>query len=880
MRRHLLSTLVLTLTVLGLAHSAEQGLVGQWSFNEGQGATAHDGSGNGNDGTVHDAQWVRNKTGYCLEFDGQTSWVDCGAGPSLDLRKAATLEAWVFPTGQPRGEPGIFGKQFESYLVTYYTDANAYFYVGSGANNAHAPLAVGAWSLITATFDGKTQSVYLNGKLLATHASTFDQVPQGGRFTIGMVVGRAEASDPAYRNTARFEGLVDEVRVFDRALSAEEIAAHAQAAAPQFELTEDYRTTPVATTIKCGATVVSLGKTGQLQLSSGKDRYVVNSYVAYPGEAAGWNGLSAAARSESGWQPRVRRLSDTSAEVTARGSLYSLRRRVEVKGPAVEITDTLRSLSAAPVGIMTRHDVICRDRLRETFSAGGAETPFMYVHGPQSALGVLMEDDLSRLRFEPRTAVRVNACSYRLGNLALDTGKALTFKWTLLPLSARATYFDLVNVIRKRWNSNYTVQGPLSWIDMQDPLLSDPAKLKAYLRRKRLGVMLLSPWLDYDPGAHDRVWSREEYKAAALKAVAALKAAQPDLKCLGCIECDWVALDPKAISGGEKLPVYGQGSGGLTREQTGILLNSGSPWADSIKIDVNGTTSLELYSRGGKSQTSLWVYPAPGNYQAKFLMEQVQYLIDDVKLDGFYIDEFSQAWSGGFRVYSGWDGVSADLNAKTGQIVRKYTDAAYVGTPVRVALVKYALDRGKTVVCNTYASAMAETGLPANRFSETWNQFDPFATPTGQKPGGLNGLFRSNLASPIGLGILGHPEKHDTAQRLMKALVTYLRHGMVYYHYFLEDIPETGDGSGEYGPVNHMMPITPVALGEGFIVGRERTVTCVSGTYEWTGAQAPSVLVFDMNGRQVEFEPALTKTGKGWRVGLKLQDWAQIAVIE
>ena len=175
---------------------------------------------------------------------------------------------------------------------------------------------------------------------------------------------------------------------------------------------------------------------------------------------------------------------------------------------------------------------------------------------------------------------------------------------------------------------------------------------------------------------------------------------------------------------------------------------------------------------------------------------------------------------------------------------------------------------------------MAECGLAANRFSETWGQFDPMATPTGEKPGGLTGLYRSNFGSPIGLGILGHPEKHDTAQRLMKALVTYLRHGMVYYHYYLEEIPLEGEGSGEYGPVNHMMPITPVELGEGFIIGEERTVTCVSGTYAWNRTKAPTVLVFDMNGRQVEFKPTVAKTAKGWNVDLTLHDWAQIAVVE
>jgi hypothetical protein len=738
---------------------------------------------------------------------------------------------------------------------------------------------VGAWSLLTATFDGKTQCLYVNGKLRASHPSTFDRIPEGGRFTIGMVTGRADANDLAYHNTARFEGLVDEVRVFDRALSAEEIAGRATSS-PHLELADDYQASPIAVTLEAGSVTLGVGETGQLQLACGKDCYVLNSYVAYPGETVGWNGFCASAPSEACWQPQVRKLSNSQVEVSAQGTLYSLQRLVEVKDEAVEIADTLRSLSPEPVGIMTRHDLICNDRLQQSFSAGGAETPFMYVQGPQSALGLLMEDDLSRLRFEPRTALRSNACSYRLGNMALDTGKSITLKWTVFPLEAQATYWNLVNLIRKRWNNNYTVQGPLDWIDMKDPLLSDPAKLKASLERKRLNVIMLSPWLDYDPGRHDRVWSREEYKEAALSAVKSLKAVQPDLQCIGCIECDWVSIEPAQLPGGDKLPVYGKGSGGLSKEQTEIILNSGLPWIDSIKMDANGTTSLELYSRGGKPQTALWVYPAPGNYQAKFLMGQVKFLIDEVGLDGFYIDEFSQGWHGGFKVYTGWDGVSADVNAKTGHIVRKYTDASLVGAPVRVELVKYALDRGKTVVCNTFATAMSECGLAANRFSETWGQFDPMATPTGEKPGGLTGLYRSNLGSPIGLGILGHPEKHDTAQRLMKALVTYLRHGMVYYHYFLEEIPLEGAGSGEYGPLNHMMPITPVELGEGFIIGKERTVTCVSGNYAWTGATAPAVLLFDMNGRRVDFKPTITKTSQGWTVRVQLQDWAQIAVIE
>ena len=266
---------------------------------------------------------------------------------------------------------------------------------------------MGGWSLLTATFDGKTQRLYVNGKLLASHASTFDRIPEGGRFTIGMVAGRADAGDPAYRNTARFEGLIDEVRVFDRVLSAEEIAGRAQASSPHFELAEDYQTSPVAATLRAGTVTIGVGDTGELQLACGNDRYVLNSYVAYPGEIGRLERLLRfCARASRAGSRRCASSPTRRLRSAAQGRSTRLQRQVEVKDEAVEIADTLRNLSPEPVGIMTRHDLICSDRLKQSFSAGGAETPFMYVQGPQSALGLLMEDDLSRLRFEPRTAVR------------------------------------------------------------------------------------------------------------------------------------------------------------------------------------------------------------------------------------------------------------------------------------------------------------------------------------------------------------------------------------------------------------------------------------------------------------------------------------------
>jgi hypothetical protein len=141
-------------------------------------------------------------------------------------------------------------------------------------------------------------------------------------------------------------------------------------------------------------------------------------------------------------------------------------------------------------------------------------------------------------------------------------------------------------------------------------------------------------------------------------------------------------------------------------------------------------------------------------------------------------------------------------------------------------------------------------------------------------------LAKGQLGTPIGLGVLQPQGKIASAELLMRGLILYLRHGMVYYHYFYGDVPETGEGSGEYGPINHMFPLTPVRLFEGGIEGKERTITCVSGTYTWPHPTKPTVLLFGPDGREKRADFTLNETRAGWSVNLRLTDWTDVGVVE
>ena len=221
MWRSMLCVVVVVVASVG-ALAVEQGLVAHWPMNEGQGKTIRDVSGNGNHGTLHGCEWVKVGTLNVLRLNGDAKdYVDCGSGPSLDLTGPLTLEAWVFAEKKPTiGEPGILGKAYSSYVLTYFKTGRIFFYGGSGSENVATSLATGAWHHIVGAFDGKMRRIYIyiDGQLRAMGKSKSSTLSSGKTFYIGK-------SDGAVRWThgVHFTGMIHDARVYNRALSAAEV---------------------------------------------------------------------------------------------------------------------------------------------------------------------------------------------------------------------------------------------------------------------------------------------------------------------------------------------------------------------------------------------------------------------------------------------------------------------------------------------------------------------------------------------------------------------------------------------------------------------------------------------------------------------------------
>ena len=219
------------------------GLVLALGFDEASGTTAIDSSASKMNGTIKQAVRVAGKIGRALQFDGVDDWVtvtDTTASP-LDLSTGMTIEAWVNPTNMSgwecilMKERGVVGEGLLSYALYAHDGAPlslgqpvpaGYVRLNPAASTTDkavrgtTKLTLGAWTHLATTYDGTTQRFYVNGVLVGTA----NPVVAGSQNTIVTSNGALRIGGDASSTGEFFQGLIDEVRVYNRALSAAEIA--------------------------------------------------------------------------------------------------------------------------------------------------------------------------------------------------------------------------------------------------------------------------------------------------------------------------------------------------------------------------------------------------------------------------------------------------------------------------------------------------------------------------------------------------------------------------------------------------------------------------------------------------------------------------------
>ncbi|MEN9622185.1 MAG: hypothetical protein RLZZ67_619 [Candidatus Parcubacteria bacterium] len=189
------------------------GLVGWWSFDEGSGTIAHDLSGNRNNGTfVGGPVWVDGKKGKALDFDGIDDYVTTTVNRSNYA--AITVSAWYkFEGNISDTYSAIIAGQSADFFIGKNT-GNSNIGVQDSAYNGAIAAGTNAWDgnwhQIIYTFSGGAGTVYLDGRSVGSSAYS------GGSGAIW--IGQ-ENEGPGYD----FNGKIDDVRIYSRALSPAEV---------------------------------------------------------------------------------------------------------------------------------------------------------------------------------------------------------------------------------------------------------------------------------------------------------------------------------------------------------------------------------------------------------------------------------------------------------------------------------------------------------------------------------------------------------------------------------------------------------------------------------------------------------------------------------
>jgi hypothetical protein len=230
MRNTFIFQVMIVLVLAGAASALDPSLVAWYTFDEGSGTIAHDSAG-GHNGTVYGATWTAGKVGGAMSFNG-SSYISVPSSAALNITGDITIAAWVdFSRGgndSDGSQQAIVTKCVGNGTIDnpydFRTSANAvpelelirandYQHEQSYSDDTHVPL--NSWHHVAVVEQGSVVYYYIDGAIAGTAWQThLTSAPVGNNNP--MLIGAR--ADGLY-----FDGMIDDVRIYNRALTATEI---------------------------------------------------------------------------------------------------------------------------------------------------------------------------------------------------------------------------------------------------------------------------------------------------------------------------------------------------------------------------------------------------------------------------------------------------------------------------------------------------------------------------------------------------------------------------------------------------------------------------------------------------------------------------------
>jgi hypothetical protein len=502
---------------------------------------------------------------------------------------------------------------------------------------------------------------------------------------------------------------------------------------------------------------------------------------------------------------------------------FDFRREVVERDEAILVRDTFINRTQENLPLMHRHRAFIAG-LKKVCLAGlspsGLEAsladpanPTSYGATASAGVGLLPVDDVMQVHSVLFSAP--DHVGLADNQLVVRPGQSYTAEWALVP-TARPAYYDMVNAVRRLRGVNFTLPGSFAFLRAHPRTMThlwSDQQFVDFVRFKNAHFLCDGYGYATYKGRfpHGTPFQGLDYTVLR-KQMERLRRIVPEARHQLYFHCFLDVLDEAPEKYRDARLLCADGS----------QATYGKPYE---RIFV--PTEKNAFGRDIAGNVEMILGPPPKGFGC----------------EGVYWDEFEYSryqwhYADFSRPDAGlpWDGVSGDINPRTMQITRLKSAVELISQPFRLALARRIL-QGHDLVANGQPHTRTMAALHFPRFVET---------------GSISNCAHTLLYSPIALGDHLTERSEIDAYRVMLRALDF---GCVYYWYNDVTVIPTHPHLTSY-----MFPITPVELGEGYLIGRERIVTNRSGRYGWGDASAHEVHVFDDQGRErPEFKaPTLT----------------------
>jgi len=520
-------------------------------------------------------------------------------------------------------------------------------------------------------------------------------------------------------------------------------------------------------------------------------------------------------------------------------AFYSVARKVRLMKNRIDVFDTFTSKTNALIGVKVRH-WIPQAGFDPVYVAGDPSPSAEEFEGGRnpSVLGVCGDKGFSVALLAQDDVFRVQNVQYcgdgvfgiRTDGLALKPGEPRTVEWSIYPVASK-DYYDFVNAVRRDWDVNFPIAGSFN---LSMNLFHSSSEKGCKRLEQTMGLAMNS----FGPHYWSHLGGR--YKAHR-SVIHGMGMDSPKVRVRAGANRVFEE-DPAAVHRFIRESVANARKYTPSLKVLTYMHNQISVGVDDYKYEecrmVDAKGSKMNY---GGPVAKLFV-PTKDNLFGRDYMKLVDWTLDNFDLDGIYHDELNHCNS---RLYYGtnmWDGATVELD-ESNNVKRKVSYVCLLKLGFSLNLFDHILNRrGKILVGNFSPETRSERKFRFPRFEETYS---------------ARWIALSHLYTPIQLGDMltyaNTPKDMATDQRIA------LMRGALYYHYL--------GGTGCPSLSSKMFPFTPIELHGGWLVGKERILTAVSGDFGWRGEKPDvDVFVFDELGREVKGYPYSVKDTEQGRV--------------